>query len=214
MTVTAHSGAYDTPDNSIEFVKRALSEGCEILEIDVTFRPDGTPVIIHSSSPKASEGVLLRDVLSLVAADPSIRMNLDLKSVRNLPAVDELLNRYGLTDRAFYTGVGEDWTKTVRETSKIPYYLNAGVSPWRRSSEKALTALADKIVRLGAVGLNTHYDNCRPVMVKLFHEKGLPVSVWTVNDEKNAAKYAAMGVDNITSRCPDVVKAAMEAKGI
>ena len=49
-------------------------------------------------------------------------------------------------------------------------------------------------------------------MVKVFHEKGMPVSVWTVNDEKNAAKYAAMGVDNITSRHPDMVNAAVRQK--
>ncbi len=213
MTITAHSGAFDTPDNSLEFVRTALAKGCEIFEIDVTFRPDGTPVLIHSGSPKATEGILLRDALALVAADPAVRMNLDLKSVKNLPAVDELLDRYGLTDRAFFTGVSADWTQTVRKNSRIPYYLNASVNPWKRSSEKTLTALADKIVALGAVGLNTHYDNCRPVTVKLFHEKGLPVSVWTVNDAKTAAKYAAMGVDNITSRHPDLVKAAMEAKG-
>ena len=48
-------------------------------------------------------------------------------------------------------------------------------------------------------------------MVKAFHDKGMPVSVWTVNDEKNAAKYAAMGVDNITSRRPDMVTAAYGA---
>ena len=212
MTVTAHSGAFNTPDNSIEFIKKVLEEGCEIFEIDVTFRPDGTPVIIHSGSPKPTEGILLRDALALVAADPAIRMNLDLKSVKNLPAVDELLDRYGLADRAFYTGVGADWAPVVKKNSKIPYYLNADVAPWKRSRTKARAALADKLAALGAIGINTHYGNCHPAMVKVFHEKGMPVSVWTVNDEKNAAKYAAMGVDNITSRRPDMVKATAQQR--
>ena len=206
MTVTAHSGAFDTPDNSIEFVKKAIAENCEIFEVDVTFRPDGTPVIIHDGHPKANEGILLRDVFALAAEHPSIRMNLDLKSVKNLPAVDELLERYGLLERAFYTGVGADWAPTVKADSKVPYYLNADVMPWKRGSGKALAALADKVAALGAVGVNTHYDNCRPAMVKAFHDKGMPVSVWTVNDAKTAARYIAMGVDNITSRRPDIVK--------
>ena len=210
MTVTAHSGAFDTPDNSIEFIRKVLEEHCDIIEMDVTFRPDGTPVIIHSGSPKPTEGILLRDAFSLISADPALQMNLDLKSVKNLPAVDELLDRYGLTDRAFYTGVDADWAPVVKENSKVPYYLNADVAPWKRSRSAALAKLADKIAALGAVGVNTHYANCHPAMVKVFHEKGMPVSVWTVNDEKNAAKYAAMGVDNITSRHPDTVKAARQ----
>ena len=206
MTVTAHSGAFGTPDNSIDYVKKVLEENCEIFEIDVSFRPDGTPVIIHDGHPKANEGILLRDVLSLTAQHPSIKMNLDLKSVANLPAVDELLDRFGLTDRAFFTGVGENWAQTVRENSRVPYYLNADVALWSRSRESAMVSLADKIVRLGAVGINTHYSNCRHAMVEVFQEKGLPVSVWTVNDEKNAAKYAALGVDNITTRRPDLFR--------
>ena len=206
MTITAHSGAFGTPDNSIEFVKKVLEENCEIFEIDVSFRPDGTPAIIHDGHPKANEGILLRDVLSLVSQHPSIKINLDLKSVANLPAVDELLDRFGLTERAFFTGVTEGWTKTVQENSRIPYYLNGDVAPWSRSRESAMVSLADKIVRLGAVGFNTHYSNCRPAMIKVLHEKGLPVSVWTVNDEKNAAKYAALGVDNITTRHPDLFR--------
>ncbi len=211
MTVTAHSGAFGTPDNSIEFIKKALEEHCDIIEMDVTFRPDGTPVIIHSGSPKPTEGILLRDAFALIAADPDIKMNLDLKSVKNLPAVDELLDRYGLTERAFYTGVGADWAPVVKANSKVPYYLNTDVPVWNRSREKALAALADKVASLGAVGVNTHFANCRPAMVKAFHDKGMPVSVWTVNDEKNAAKYGSMGVDNITSRRPDAVTAACGA---
>ena len=50
MTITAHSGAFGTPDNSLEYVKKVLEEHCEIFEIDVTFRPDGTPVVIHSGA--------------------------------------------------------------------------------------------------------------------------------------------------------------------
>ena len=211
MTITAHSGAFDTPENSIEFIKKVLEEHCEIIEMDVTFRPDGTPVIIHSGSPKPTEGILLRDAFALIAADPAIQMNLDLKSVKNLPAVDELLDRYGLTERAFYTGVDADWAPIVKANSKVPYYLNASVKPWKRSNPKALARLADKIAALGGVGINLHYDNCRPAMVTAFHEKGMPVSVWTVNDEKNAAKYAAMGVDNITTRRPDMVKVTIHA---
>ena len=125
MTVTAHSGAFGTPDNSIDYVKKVLEENCEIFEIDVSFRPDGTPVIIHDGHPKANEGILLRDAFSLISADPALQMNLDLKSVKNLPAVDELLDRYGLTDRAFYTGVDADWAPSA-STPITP----TAIPPW------------------------------------------------------------------------------------
>ena len=209
MTITAHSGAFGTPDNSLEYVKKVLEEHCEIFEIDVTFRPDGTPVVIHSGSPKADEGVLLEEVFALTAEDPAIRMNLDLKSVKNLPVVDALLDRFCLTERAFFTGVDAGWAPVVKANSCLSYYLNADVAPWNRSKKACLLKLADKIASLGAVGINTHYSNCRHAMVEAFREKGMPVSVWTVNDAKNAAKYVALGVDNITTRHPDLVRQAL-----
>lgn len=213
MIVTAHSGAFGTPDNSIEYVKKVIEAHCAIFEIDVTFRPDGTPVVIHSGAPGENEGVLLRDVFTLAAADPAIRMNLDLKSMKNLPAVDALLEEFGLAGRAFYTGVTAKWVETVKRSSRTPYYLNAGVFPVFRGSVPALLALADRVKRLGALGINTHYSNCTPAMVKAFRKKGLEISVWTVNDEENAAKYVAMDVDNITTRHPDLLAEAIRRRG-
>ena len=206
MTITAHSGAFDTPDNSLEFVRKVLDENCEIFEIDVTFRPDGTPVIIHKGSPGSNEGILLEDAFSLLCENGSIQLNLDLKSTANLPAVDELLKKYGLIDRAFFTGVGKEWAETVRANSSLPYYLNADIPTFLRNYGKSVRKCAKETKDCGAIGLNTHYPNIKGDAVKLFHEEGLLVSVWTVNDEKTIKKMLACGVDNITSRHPDLVK--------
>ena len=177
MTVTAHSGAFDTPDNSLEYIRRVLDAGCGILEMDVTFRPDGTPVLIHKGSPADDEGIYLSSALELIAASPALRMNLDLKSVRNLPAVDRMLRLFGLFDRAFFTGVGQRWVPAVRRHSELPYYLNAGLPEKLRGNAVACA----------------------------LHKRGLALSVWTVNEEADARRVLALDVDNVTSRHPDMI---------
>lgn len=205
MTITAHSGAFNTPDNTIENVKKVLEENCEIFEVDVTFRPSGTPVIIHESTPSEDEGVLLEEVFALVAeSNSNIKINLDIKSTLNLPAVDKLLQKYSLTDRAFYTGVFTDWIDKVKVTSCVPYYLNDSVKRSKRNDAETLNALADKVIKLGAVGLNTNYKNATPLMMKIFHARGIPVSVWTINGKIRAKKYIKMGADNITTKKPEI----------
>ena len=207
MTVTAHSGAYNTPDNTIENVKKVIEKNCEIFEVDVTFRPSGTPVIIHSGNPSENEGVLLEDVFALVAKSNSkAKMNLDIKSTLNLPAVDELLKKYGLIDRAFYTGVFTDWVDKVKANSCVPYYLNDSIKKSKRKDAETLNALADKVTKLGAIGLNTNYKNATPLMMKIFHERNIPVSVWTINGRIRAKKYIKMGADNITTKKPQIFK--------
>ena len=214
MTVTAHAGAFDTPDNSVESVERALAEGAEIIEMDVSFRPDGTPVVIHKARPRAAEGVLLADVFALVAQAPGVRMNLDLKSVKNLPAVDSLLREYGLFDRAFFTGVGKNWAPKVREQSNVPYYLNVDVSKRARKYPADAKKLASRIRDAGALGLNCHYGNVTGNVIETLRAEGLETSVWTVNDEAAARQILPLRPDNVTSRHPDMILRVMKELGI
>lgn len=214
FTVTAHSGAYNTPDNSLEFVKRVLAEGCGVIEMDVTFRPSGVPVIVHDGAPKETEGVLLAEVFSLIAQSPAPRMNLDLKSTVNLPAVDALLREYGLFARAFYTGVGKDWAPAVKAASAVPYYLNLDVSKAARTDPAAADALSETVLSFGAVGLNVHYDCVSALNVSSAHAHGLLASLWTANNEQAMLKCLAMAPDNITTRHPDKLKALIERKQV
>ncbi len=210
FTVTAHSGAFGTPDNSLEYVRKAIAEKCEILEIDVAFRPSGLPVIIHSGAPGETEGVPLEDALKLIAADPAIRMNLDLKSVANLPALDALLTHYGLLARAFYTGVGESWVETVRRDSAVPYYLNTFIGCADKRSPARADKLAKKLLALGAAGLNVYYGDASPTVVNAMHANALPVSLWTANTRAAMRRCLRLGADNITTRRPDLMKIITE----
>ena len=206
MTVTAHSGAFGTPDNTIENIARVLEENCDIIEMDVTFRKDGTPVIIHKSEPDDNEGVLLRDAFELISKNESILLNLDIKSTANLPAVDALLHEFGLFNRAFYTGVFADWVDAVKSNSAVPYYLNLNVKRWRRSSRKTAENVVEKIKKAGAIGMNVRYINVTKTLVSELHKNNIPISVWTINDEKTAKHFVSLGVDNITTRRPDMFK--------
>ncbi len=203
FTVTAHAGAFGTPDNSAESVRRALDEGVDIIEMDVTFRPSGTPVIIHSGAPAETEGIPLDEILAMAAESKTVRLNLDLKSVANLSAVDSLLQKYGLSGRAFYTGVGADWAPAVKANSAVPYYLNCPASRAEKTDPAAAAALAEKISALGAIGLNVHYGDASALTVRAVHAAGLLASLWTANTKSAMLRCLAMAPDNITTRKPD-----------
>lgn len=50
-----------------------------------------------------------------------------------------------------------------------------------------------------------------PLYVKLAHEAGLKVNVWTINSEKKIKKMIRYGVDGIITDCPDRVRSVMES---
>lgn len=199
-TVTFHAGALNTPNNSVESVKVAIEHKAQAIEIDVSFRPDGTPVMIHKDLPSESEGVLLEEALKLIGKAKKTMVNLDLKSTSNLPAVDALVEKYGLCARAFYTGVFDDWTETVNENSAIPYYLNYSPSTEDKRNPKLVI---DRIKDCGAIGLNSNFRSVTAHLVNVLEENGIPVSVWTLNNLHSIKKFKAIAPSNITTQHPE-----------
>lgn len=202
-TVTWHAGAMDTQPNTLESIELATKNNAEIIEIDVTFRPDGTPVIIHSDSPAQNEGILLEEAIKILSKGNS-RVNLDLKSTANLPAVDEIITRYQMMSRAFYTGVFEDWIDTVRANSTIPFYLNYPIN----ETENAQT-VADKAKKLGVIGINSNFNGVTKEFVDNIHNNGLEVSLWTANTEEEMLRCIVTNPDNITTKRPDLLNAIL-----
>ena len=206
FTLTYHAGALNTKPNTVESIEAALADGAKVVEFDVSFRPDGTAVIIHADRPKENEGVLLDNALAAVAKDKNCRINLDIKSTANLPQVDILVKKHGLSERVFYTGVFRDWVDAVKENSDIPYYLNHNVSAEEAASTILLQKLAEEIVSLGAIGLNSNFSNANATVTEVMHKNGLLVSLWTVNSSKDAARVIGYLPDNITTKKPHLIK--------
>lgn len=214
FTVTCHAGAMGTKANTIASLRVALEWGAQVVEMDVTFRPDSTPCVIHKTKPAAGEGTDFDKALATIAAgSDSCKVNLDLKAYENLPEVDRLVEKHGLMSRAFYTGVDEKNVERVRTTSVIPYYLNANTDPKRRNDALYAKELAEKIKALGAVGLNTQFLNVTKTVNEVLHAEGLLVSAWTANSMPVQCELLRLGVDNITTRKPGRLKYCIEHWG-
>ncbi len=210
FTVTCHAGAMLTPANSLFSVKTAVEWNADTVEFDVSFRPDGTPVIIHNATPSCTQGVLLEEALKIVAKVKNTRINLDLKSTSNIAAVDKLVESFGLTDRVFYTGVFDDWVDAVKQNSAIPYYLNHKITAEEASDKAAAKKATDKAISLGAIGINADFKNASKIFVDTAHENGLLVSLWTVNKVEDMPNVLKLKPDNITTKKPNILKNFIE----
>lgn len=212
FTITCHAGALGTKANTVDSVRTAVKWGAQIVEFDVTFRPTGLPVIIHSGiHPPKVRASCCRRRLAAVAESDTCRINLDIKSTSNLPEVDRLVAEAGLTDRVFYTGVGEEWVETVRKNSAIPYYLNHRITLKEALSKKAAEQLAARAKSLGAIGINSHFSTATHGYVKTIHRCGLLVSLWTVDSPSQMRRVLKLAPDNITTRQPEALKRLVDS---
>ena len=202
FTYTAHTGCVDTSDNTLESIDVGVKYGADIIEFDLSFLPDGTPVLSHDE-PKGNEPTL-DEAFKKVSEYEDILVNVDVKTVDNLGAVYPLAQKHGIEDRIFYTGIGIDFVDAVKKDSpEVPYYLNMSVDKPIKQTPEYLQSLVDEVKENGAIGINFNKDNATKELVDYFHENGLLVSIWTVNNKAEMHKILFMSPDNITTKQPD-----------
>ncbi|MBQ7114913.1 MAG: glycerophosphodiester phosphodiesterase [Clostridia bacterium] len=202
FTYTAHTGCVDTKDNTLEAIEVGAKYGADIVEFDLNFLPDGTPVLAHDE-PKGNE-TTLEEAFKKISEYEGLKANVDIKSTQNLKAVYPLARKYGIEDRIFYTGVTTDFLESVKKDSpEIPYYLNVNVKKKRKQTPEYLEELVKTVKDSGAIGINFNKDNATKELVDTFHENDLQVSIWTVNKKAKMYKILSLKPDNITTRRPD-----------
>ncbi|MEI6579296.1 MAG: glycerophosphodiester phosphodiesterase [Eubacteriales bacterium] len=212
FTITSHAGAMSLPDNSLIALCEAIKVGADIVEMDVSIHPDGTPVIIHSETPKQNEGVLLDEAFAVVAESDNVKINLDLKTFKNISPVQDLAVKHGLLKRVFFTGVEESSIEIVKtQCSLIPYFLNASTDSALKNNVEYAQELSDRLIQLGCVGLNCSFGGISKTLVDVLHKNSLLISVWTVNRKADMRRMLSISVDNITTRKPVKLKLMIES---
>ena len=206
FTITAHTGAFETDENSLASVEAAINHGVEILELDVRQRPDGTLVMNHDIALTNSDGTPLADAFELLKA-ADCKINLDIKEARTLNALYDMLEEYGLLDRAFLTGVDVLNIKAVKDSKckDMDYYYNCQVSRIEIFSADYQQRLLKTLEETGAIGINCNYKYASGTLSDLLHDNGYKFSVWTVNNELTMKRALSIMPDNITTKEYDLL---------
>ena len=201
-TITAHAGALDTVPNTEQSLRACLEfAGQGIVEVDLRFSAAGKPVLSHDG-PAGENAFSLEGCFTMAQAYGAL-FNLDIKEAHgNTNAVRELIERYGMAGRAFFTGLRWAGHVLAVRGCGIPWYLNVYTPQWLPF---AATTMALRAKAVGAVGLNMPFRRCNENVMRAARRLGLLVSVWTVDDPTEMARMLRLGVDNITTRKPDVL---------
>ena len=210
FAVTAHSGCMNTPDNSLESIDCGVQYGAQIVEIDLRFAADGTPILTHDK-PKGGE-VTLDEAFATVAKYDTLRVNVDVKEcTEQLAQVYTIAQKHGIENRIFFTGLFEEDIPTAKKACpEVPYWLNVDVRPSLLQTEKYLQSLVDKVKSCGALGINMNKNNATEKLVAAFRQDNLGISLWTCNTTDEIRFALALCPDNITTRRPDLLKSALK----
>ena len=213
FTITAHTGAFNTKDNTIESITTAIEKGCKVIEIDVRQRPDGTLVMGHDIIVTNSDGVELSAAFEIIKKT-DVKLNLDVKESKELNALHDLIVEYGIINQVFLTGIEQYQANAVLEhCPDVAFYINCVPSRIKIFSEDYQQELIDMLEAKGAVGINCSYANASRTLSDLLHKNGYMLSIWTVDTTRQMKRALIIKPDNITTRDPDKLQVVIDNWG-
>ena len=227
--IVAHRGYWKcegAAQNSISSLSNAAAEKVWGSEFDVWLTADDTLVVNHDAK---FHGILLKDARYADFKDipldngermstvdeylakgleyPEMEMVFEIKTYKDgmdslyearvVPACIAAVKKYGLEKRttfiAFSLTVCEQVAKLMPENTV--QYLNGDLSP-------------KEVHERGINGIDYHYSRfqAHPEWVQEAHDLGMSVNCWTVNAPADIKEMIALGVDQITTNEPTLVK--------
>lgn len=192
--IVAHRGAWGAaPQNSLEAFERAIELGCDGIELDVRRTADGRLVIVHDARVggrpvgrlehrqlqarmKVGQAPVLEDVLDLVAG--RITLDLEIKEDGYVDQVMAVVGRRLTPDRYVVTSFRDAVLPAVKR-SLPDARTGLLIGPRLRVRE-----LDRRLRQAGAEFVAPHAALTRRGILAWSAERGLPVWVWTVNDQR------------------------------
>ena len=200
FTICAHTGAYNTPDNTLDSIEATIKGGADAVEVDVRQRPDGTVVMGHDIITTNSAGVELDTAFALIEKT-DLKVNLDIKDTRALSELYKLIVKHKLEKQVFLTGVETFQCEEVAKNCPgIEYYVNYIPSRIKIFSDDYQVKILNMLEETGAVGINCNHTNASRTLSEVLHKNGYKLSVWTVDKEFQMKRALINEPDNITTR--------------
>ncbi|WP_062518210.1 glycerophosphodiester phosphodiesterase [Demequina gelatinilytica] len=237
----AHRGfSRDGLENSMAAFQSAVDLGFRYLETDAHGTADGVAVALHDSSLDRTTdsagdvadlpwervrharigGVepvpLLEDVLGTW---PGVRVNIDVKGESGIVPVAEAIERTGAHDRVCVASFSVQRREATLARLSRPVATSAGTSEAARFFAGGLLGLGTLRSLRGVDALQIPWRvGMLPVLtqrhIRLAHDAGRAVHVWTVNRREEMESLIDAGVDGIVSDRADLLKEVLVARGM
>ena len=239
--VFAHRGAKRiAPENTLPAFEAAIRLGADGLELDVQYSSDGKLVIFHDLAlEKTTNGtgrVSARTFEELRELDAGSHFGSEFAGTQ-IPSLDEaletakgklLVNIELKTVEVSQSGLGSDAVTVVRRHGMVDDVVISSFNPFAlRASKRAGPEIEHALLlapdlagwtRWGltlrhscADGLHPERNMIDAAYVASARKRGLPVRVWTVNEQDEMRRLAGLGVDAIVTDVPDIALTALAA---
>lgn len=204
MMLTAHSGSDGTPDNSRQFIKEMLLAGIACVEVDVRRSQTGKLYLSHDKTFWSEAMLSLDNAFQILKTDSDALMNCDLKEPNLEQSVLALATQHNIQDRIILSGAVNLAHLPDPMYLKQVYYNAESIIPHLYLNWEMTKSQIDEIIQTchtkGIETININYRLATNGVINRFHQEGLNLSVWTVNDFAEINRFRSADVKNVTTK--------------
>lgn len=232
-------GAAEAVENSWSAFERAIGLGFRYMETDVRATSDGVVVafhdndlvrVAHTSGPvEAITWDSLRHITlddgrpvprmdELLAAWPEVRWNIDVKAKAAAIPLAEALKKASATQRVLLTSFSDLRCALLRRL------VGSGVATGSGRLATAGLVLAKRVNILAKLVVPAPAAAQVPIsssgvvivdeaFIRVCHQAGIAVHVWTVDDPAEMNRLLDLGVDGLMTDRPTVLKEVLTGRG-
>lgn len=206
FTITAHQGAFDTNDDAEDFIKTAINNNVDVLEVPVRQKLDGTLVMSSEILVTNNDGVFLVDIFNAVK-DTDIIINLNIKDMKALNQLYDMVVEHEMTQRVFLTGIFEFNVSAIKESncSALDYYIEMQPSRLKIFGEDYANDIVERVENAGAVGVSCNYRYAGARLAEILHNNGYKLSVDGVNSKNTMKRILMAQPDNVVTKQYDML---------
>ena len=227
--ITAHrGGARMAPENTISALEQAISTGADMAEIDVQETRDKELILLHDDSLKRTAGVSKKvwemDLAQIEKLDAGVSFHQKFRG-EHIPTLPETLKfckgRLDLNIEIKYNGKNRGIVyRVVREIREAGFEDYCVVTSMNYEFLQQIKEIAPEI-RTGYIMTMTYgsisditaadffsvkHTYITEPFVEEAHEMGKEVHAWTVNQRGDVRRMIDMGVDNLITDDPVMVR--------
>ncbi len=213
--ITSKNGSNGNKENSLLYVKAALQEDVDCIEVDVCFNSEGKPYIAKSAEEIGENTMPLEYLISFLCEETvnsNTRrhyLNLHLCDASNLEELDRIIKSYEMTEYCFLTGVNINQAKYVRTSCDIDFYLDYELDKSKSKSQDYMSAVLNDIVLSGAVGINCNVDGFSMEFSRFLKENWLKISFRDVDDELDIITAISYSPNQIITSNPEYARSVL-----
>ncbi|MBI1239324.1 MAG: glycerophosphodiester phosphodiesterase [Alphaproteobacteria bacterium] len=229
-------GALEAPENTMLAFGRAVEMGYRYLETDVYATADGVLLAFHddqldrvtqlsglvremSYTQIAAARIGGREPIPLfadiLAAWPDVRVNVDPKEDAAVGPLIATIREFGAQDRICVGSFSDKRVAALREAFEGRLCTSLGprgvallaAAAYGLPVPNPQGGCVQVPVRHGAVPIVT------PRFLAAARRAGLPVHVWTIDEEADMERLLDLGVDGLMTDRPSVLKAVLQQRG-